>query len=109
MSEKASGNEKRPSKTPEKENKPIGDEVPVDPQAGDLLDPVDRWWSDAPTDEEGEESPRNRKLDPEEMAVVAEKARQREEEIARRQVEEAKAADSSSDEESNEEGHPVFG
>lgn len=98
MSEKASGNENPSSESTEVEKapskvEPIGEEVSVDPEAGDLLDPVDRWWSDSKEEKTEEDGPRNRKLDPEEAERLAEKARKREEEIAKKSLKEKSDSD----------------
>ncbi|MDF1825243.1 MAG: hypothetical protein P1U68_11415, partial [Verrucomicrobiales bacterium] len=64
MSDKASGNgaEKRdPEEKSDLPSGPEGKEIPVDPTAGDLLDPVERWWNEEIVEEQ--EGRRNRKVD----------------------------------------------
>ena len=58
MKDKASGNDGVDAENSESEvdDEPgihVGDEVALDPEAGDLLDPVeDRWWDDEPEEKE---------------------------------------------------------
>ncbi len=70
MSEKASGNAPSSPESLEPQDEarpvgPIGEEVTVDPEAGDQLDPVECWWDDASEEDGGA---RNRKIDSEENA-----------------------------------------
>jgi len=64
MSDTASGKggDRRDDEAPEEDapSGPEGEELPIDPDAGDELDPIERWWDDGGGERE---IPRNRKLD----------------------------------------------
>lgn len=73
---------------------PEGEELTIDPDSGELIDPVDRWWDDG--ERKKEEGPANRKLDPEDRKQAAKKAAEAAEEAVAEK------------EESEEAGPPVI-
>ncbi|MDF2377756.1 MAG: hypothetical protein P1U81_16080, partial [Verrucomicrobiales bacterium] len=73
MSEKASGNgakKRDPRNSQDDLSGPEGKEISLDPESGDLLEPVERWWNEE-TEEEKEDR-RNRKAEPGEKRVPRE-------------------------------------
>jgi len=95
MSDKASGNGTEGRRDDDQEldstNTPEGEELSIDPESGDQLDPTDRWWDDS--DSDGREGKGNRRLTEEERAA-AEAAKETEKESEEVELHDSELTDS---------------